>query len=730
MNARAVDERSSNAIGAVGCSLLIDKLAVFLICMLAGIQLLMVCSSSSAQVPSPGVRLEAGIEKEDVDGDLKSAMDIYQKISTDTKVSREIRAKALLRLAGCDEKLGKQATPVYERIVHDYADQPAATQARNRLALLRQQEHPKTPATMSERKLDWSEVGYMGPGDTDGFRAVYRDSEGDLFFGELSGRNTRMIFKAQADDKPRWIPSRDFSMVALGFPPKSNRPYMLAVIKTDGSGYRELGTDDYPEDPRGTDFQGGVSQGNQVSWDATWSWDNRYLIAFSRIQAGGGLLLAISVADGRRRQLLHLDHGWIANAVSSPDGRFIAFEVVQQGEVANHGSQIFIVPFEGGEALHVYESEPSEAGAPRFFSNWAIRDWTADGRFLVIADRHSGKPALSLLPIKNGTAAGKPIFIKYGEFEGAYTTKSGALIFEDHSSHWVDAEVFFTSPDQAGYFENWRSIEIRRGQTAFTNPWPSFSPEGGSMAYVASGEDSSKTDLVLRELASGKESVRYQFAGKHAGCQFSLRSSKIYCTSDNVNDAGKTSLISVDAESGTMQQVETFEGRRLILIPSPDDQSFYFSTDSYGIGGPVSQWNGNTGIESAKVTPSRPSEWYFPSLDGHSMIRFSDASLWIKPTSEGDWKLLVAGVHRASAIATTQDGNWIFFGDSAPSGKDSLYRVRVSGGPPQRMGELPKSPFHGSIHLNGNGTKILAVIDAPRTYDLWELDNFVPAATE
>jgi hypothetical protein len=28
---------------------------------------------------SPGVLLEAGIEKEDVDGDLKSAMDIYQK---------------------------------------------------------------------------------------------------------------------------------------------------------------------------------------------------------------------------------------------------------------------------------------------------------------------------------------------------------------------------------------------------------------------------------------------------------------------------------------------------------------------------------------------------------------------------------------------------------------------------------------------------------------------------
>ena len=76
-----------------------------------------------------GVRLEAGIEKEDVDGDLKSAMDIYQKIAADTSAPREVRAKALLRLAGCDEKLGKQAKQVYEQIVHNYADQPAAAQA-------------------------------------------------------------------------------------------------------------------------------------------------------------------------------------------------------------------------------------------------------------------------------------------------------------------------------------------------------------------------------------------------------------------------------------------------------------------------------------------------------------------------------------------------------------------------------------------------------------------------
>ncbi len=42
--------------------------------------------SQTASVAA-GVRLEAGIEKEDVDGDLKAAMDIYQKIAADASAT-------------------------------------------------------------------------------------------------------------------------------------------------------------------------------------------------------------------------------------------------------------------------------------------------------------------------------------------------------------------------------------------------------------------------------------------------------------------------------------------------------------------------------------------------------------------------------------------------------------------------------------------------------------------
>jgi hypothetical protein len=164
-----------------------------LICLLLALASLMAARQTFAQSApvGAGVRLVAGIEKEDVDGDLKSAMEIYEKVASDKSAPREVRAKALLRLAGCDEKLGRQAKQVYEQIVHDYADQPASAPARKRLALTSPQQRPAPLPTMTVRKIEWSKLGGLGTTDTDGERAVYY-SAGKLFYGDLAGRSRRL----------------------------------------------------------------------------------------------------------------------------------------------------------------------------------------------------------------------------------------------------------------------------------------------------------------------------------------------------------------------------------------------------------------------------------------------------------------------------------------------------------------------------------------------------------
>lgn len=77
------------------------RLGRFVLCSLMILSSLAMVRPAFAQSTTAGVRLEAGIAKEEVDGDLKSAMEIYQKIAADSSAPREIRAKALLRLGGC-----------------------------------------------------------------------------------------------------------------------------------------------------------------------------------------------------------------------------------------------------------------------------------------------------------------------------------------------------------------------------------------------------------------------------------------------------------------------------------------------------------------------------------------------------------------------------------------------------------------------------------------------------
>jgi hypothetical protein len=105
-------------------SIVLGGTAVASIVMLAGLL------SEFAVVPlhaqnRPAVELQAAMTKEQVDGDLKTAIAEYQKIAADKSAPRDVRAKALLHLAGCYEKQGQQAQSVYQQIVRDFSDGPA-----------------------------------------------------------------------------------------------------------------------------------------------------------------------------------------------------------------------------------------------------------------------------------------------------------------------------------------------------------------------------------------------------------------------------------------------------------------------------------------------------------------------------------------------------------------------------------------------------------------------------
>jgi hypothetical protein len=678
--------------------------------MLLGLAPLLAVLAGFAQTPpaSAGVEFEAGIEREDVDGDLKSAMDIYQKIAADASAPRDVRARALLRLAGCDEKLGRQARQIYEQILRDYADQPAAVQARSRLASLNRQEHPTPPTTMTVRKIERAGIGGMAESDTDGQRAVYKAGD-NLYFGDLAGHSKQIVMKNLTSYG--WIPSRDFSMVALDLLATSNRPHTLAVVKTNGTGYRELIRDD----PGESVF------GSNSSFSMSWSWDNRYLLLcdFSRRSHLSGQLWIVSVADGQRHVLADAGSGWMRRALFSPDGRFVTYEVFRGGSISNASSRVFVVPTQGGEPHLIYESAPWQVDT-QFL---AMEDWTADGRYIAIKDIRQGRYALYLLPIKNGAADGIPLFVRYGDGGDGYTTLAGALVYADSSTRLTDRDVNLGSVDQDGHLGNWRSLDIRAG----VSDTLSFSPDGRQIAYTALDIDPARRDLIVRDLSTGKERVVYQTSYASLTCQYSARDPKIFCYFEK--EDGKIYLISIAVDSGGVEQLASFSGFRFMFKPLFEDRYFFLGPAFYGFGNtPVAQWDRETQQETV-VMPA--DEWRngFPVIDGRLFIRFKDETLAVRPISGGDWRTLASGLKwQHIAPVATPDGNWVLYMDKDAAGKLGIFRVPAAGGPPQMIGIPPTEDYPGLLYFSPDGRQVLFLNAGSRNNDLWILENFEPSA--
>src|SRR5512139_1043769 len=104
--------------------------------LIAGLAL--VAFASAQKEEPPQLLLEKAAKLELVDGDLRGAIAIDERILGLPGVPRAVAARALLHLGECHEKLGHaEARKAYERLVREFADQAEeAERARARLAAL------------------------------------------------------------------------------------------------------------------------------------------------------------------------------------------------------------------------------------------------------------------------------------------------------------------------------------------------------------------------------------------------------------------------------------------------------------------------------------------------------------------------------------------------------------------------------------------------------------------
>ncbi len=134
------------------------------------------------------LQLKAALHKEQVEGDLKGAIRVYEDVVKRYPGERAVAARALLGMAACYEKLGQaEARKMYERILREYSDQATVfAEARTRLGALGQA--PRNGEVVT--RLLWDKaIDTWGTTSADGRFLTFPDWE----TGDLGLRDLRLI---------------------------------------------------------------------------------------------------------------------------------------------------------------------------------------------------------------------------------------------------------------------------------------------------------------------------------------------------------------------------------------------------------------------------------------------------------------------------------------------------------------------------------------------------------
>ena len=290
------------------------------------------------------VQFKAAQHKEQVEGDLKGAIEQYKKIAQIS--DRTLAARALVAIGQCYEKLGNaEARNAYERVVREFADQAESVgQARTRLVALQS----PAAAHVAARQI-WTGPGVDGDGygspSPDGRYLTFTNWEtGDLGLRDLTTGTNRLLtnsggWEASGDYAERSVVSPDGRQVAYSWFIEKEHRDELRVIPISGGASRTL-------------YRGGDNRSTRMQ-PRGWTPDGKQLLVLHTLPDRTNQIAMISVQDGSVRALKSF--GWQYPWLSiSPDGRYVAYPLPGGEKAQARG--IFVLATDGSRETAVVQS--------------------------------------------------------------------------------------------------------------------------------------------------------------------------------------------------------------------------------------------------------------------------------------------------------------------------------------------------------------------------------------
>jgi Tol biopolymer transport system component len=669
------------------------------------------------------VQLQAAIKAEVFDGNLKTAIERYQRIVTTYPSDRPVVAKALVRMGQCYEKLGEtqtsEARKAYERVVREFADQKEAVdQAR---VLLAASSRDRREATgVSEQQvwvLDENPRPVPRQPSLDGRYIPYTDLAGQrVKLHDLATGENRVIVEKESGfffGAPGISPDgRQIAYTRFRRPPLAGADFELRIANIDGSGVTVLASD--KEDGAAA---------------LAWSPDGRHILARIGNSSADVSLQFVPVAGGSARVLT--TGGEDSNGCLSPDGKYIVTYPV--GTRAGRSPGGFkLRSADGGPALSLFDS-PAR--------NWAPF-WATDGRHILFLSDRTGTTALWSVRMNGTRAAGEPDLIRSNaeSMNPLGFTRDGSFYFQRLRPYQQDVYVADFDPETARAVSEPARINQRAvGKSGLGVAW---SPDGQFVAYTRESAGST-IGVVLRADKTGEEREIVPASPFPPGASVVsldwFPDGRALLT--QVQDGnGHSRLLRVDAQTGEAKVVldrdATGESVRnsalgravktIVYVQSADpkrkeERTAFLMRRDLDTGETRELHRSERYVESPSLSPDGRQVLFQGSYPGLNTM-----SLLIMPAEGGPIRELYRSKEWMSANIWTSDGRRVLFSPVSKSDRQPVLSIPIEGGEPQPTGL--SLPIVYSMALRPDGRRIALVSGEGGTDEVWVVRNLLPAA--
>ncbi len=346
---------------------------------------------------------QKGIMKEEGEGNLPEAIEIFNSIVEDSEADDALQAKALLHVGLCYEKLGKsEASRAYQKLINNFPtrkNEVAIARERLSMLILAEEKAEQIPLQPKWTKIDIpTELSWSVAISPDG-KDLALVSDKKLWKMPLSSKLGPDIpgtpVQINTDGlEVEWTGlswSRDGELIAFNESPEfdeSNSPRTQTIFIVPSKGGKPEKIIDTYRDVRVVNYRLSLSPEAKK-------------LAFSSVKNNKQHIYSIPIKGKVPKKLVDFE---AREPVFSPDGKYIAFVKDQNRGIDSGDLGVWIVRADGGKPWKI--ADAGKASSPV---------WSPDGRMIAYLDYTKGKQIFVVPFDKSSHELPSPLAIKAPE---------------------------------------------------------------------------------------------------------------------------------------------------------------------------------------------------------------------------------------------------------------------------------------------------------------------------